>query len=73
MKTRKVLWSYRVDTLDLRFRHGRHAASVCLRLGFDESFDASGVWDSVVDLSGGEMGVVVADDDDDDDKVECEE
>jgi hypothetical protein len=22
-------------TLDLRFRHGRHAASVCLRFGFE--------------------------------------
>lgn len=62
-----------IHTLDLRFRHGRHAASVCLRFDFEESFGVSGVWDCVVVLSGGEVGVVMAEDDEDADEDECEE
>jgi hypothetical protein len=42
-------------TLDLRFRHGRHAANVCLRLGF------SGCGDDPAGCVGGdgEIGVAV--------------
>jgi hypothetical protein len=61
-------------TLDLRFRHGQHAASVCLRFGFEDWF-GSGIrsCDLVID-SRGELGVVVAASDDDDDGGEdlCE-
>jgi hypothetical protein len=61
-------------TLDLCFRHGRHAASVCLRFGFEDWFGSRLRFCDVAVDSGGEMGVVVAASDDDDDHGEdsCE-
>ena len=48
----------------MRFRHGRHAASVCLRFGFEDWLDRSGVEACDVDDGGAdETKVAVAADD----------
>jgi hypothetical protein len=69
-------------TLDLRFRQGRHAASVCLRFSLEDWFGPGvRVCDDVVVIvvvesaDESEVVVVVGDDDDNDDDNEdsCED
>jgi hypothetical protein len=66
-------------TLDLRFRQGRHAASVCLRFSLEDWFGPGvRVFDDVVVVDSAdetEVVVVVGDDDDNDDDNEdpCED
>jgi hypothetical protein len=57
-------------TLDFRFRHGRHAASVCLRFGIEEGLDVSEA--DVCNVAGGEGGGETMVDVDMEDDESCE-
>ena len=62
-------------TFDLRFRHRRHAASVCLRFGLEDWFGPGVRFCDVVVDSADEPEVVVAvgdDDKEDDNEDPCE-
>lgn len=70
------MFNKETHTFDLRFRHDRHAASVCLPLAFDGRLGFGLCVCVVVAGGGGEIGVVMAvldHDGDDDDDDSCEE
>jgi hypothetical protein len=57
-------------TFDFRFRHGRHAASVCLRFGLEEVLDGSET--DVCNVAGGGGGGETMVDVDTDEEESCE-